>query len=198
MLTSVLKGHAFAGTLALPPRLRLVWLERYADAITDTGGQPLFSSGRYSREVVGRLSGRSKSNSAHRTWKSYLCLTSISLAASRTFGSGSVSAASLITGDACSQGACEIHPNASIRILREESFLMTLRSGTMMRSPPNRPRNSTAMARSGSLFESRYLVRTGTASSPNLIISSTAPGEGGTLDQVLTPSTEPLPASSAL
>jgi hypothetical protein len=56
MLTSVLKGHAFAGTLALPPRLRLVWPERYADAITDTVGQPLFNVGRYSGRVVDSLS----------------------------------------------------------------------------------------------------------------------------------------------
>ena len=56
MLTSVLKGHAFAGTLALPPRLRLVRLERYADAITDIVGQPLFKDGRYRGQVVDSLS----------------------------------------------------------------------------------------------------------------------------------------------
>ena len=56
MLTSVSKGRAFGGPLALPLRLRLVWLERYADAITDGVGQPLFNVGGYSDQNVAFLS----------------------------------------------------------------------------------------------------------------------------------------------
>src|ERR1041385_1152702 len=56
MLTSVSKGRAFGGPLALPLRLRLVWLERYADAITDRLGQPPFNVGGYSGQNVASLS----------------------------------------------------------------------------------------------------------------------------------------------
>ena len=56
MLSSVLKGRAFAGTVALPASLRLGWLARHADAITDTLGQPLLKVGRYSRRPVAFLS----------------------------------------------------------------------------------------------------------------------------------------------
>ena len=55
MLSSVLKGRAFAGTVALPASLRLGWLARHADAITDTLGQPLFPVGRYMRPDVASL-----------------------------------------------------------------------------------------------------------------------------------------------
>ena len=64
MLTSVSRGRAFAGILALPPRLRLVWLERYADAITDILGQPLFKLGRYRVLDVASLSRESMSSYA--------------------------------------------------------------------------------------------------------------------------------------
>src|SRR5689334_14259983 len=53
MLTSVSKRRAFGGTLALPLRLRLVLLKRYADAITDRVGQPHYLNvGRYSQRVI--------------------------------------------------------------------------------------------------------------------------------------------------
>ena len=60
MPTSVLNGRAFAGLLALSARLRLGWLARYADAITDTVGQPLFNVGGYSGQHVDALSGSLK------------------------------------------------------------------------------------------------------------------------------------------
>src|ERR1700741_5205862 len=66
MLTSVSKGRAFEGTLALTPTLRWVWLERYADAITDTVGQPLSKFGRYSGQNVAFLSRRSSYSAAGR------------------------------------------------------------------------------------------------------------------------------------
>src|SRR5262245_57288539 len=56
MLTSVSKWRAFGGTQALALSLLLVWPERYADAITDTVGQPLFNVGRYSGQNVASLS----------------------------------------------------------------------------------------------------------------------------------------------
>jgi hypothetical protein len=56
MLTSVSRERAFGGTQALALRLRLVWLERYADAITDRVGQPLFNVGGYSGQNVASLS----------------------------------------------------------------------------------------------------------------------------------------------
>ena len=58
MLTSVSDGRAFAGVAALPPSVGSVWLERYADAITDAVGQPLFRGGGVRESGMWLPSGR--------------------------------------------------------------------------------------------------------------------------------------------